>query len=70
MAGNGPLGRRYNMAFAELMRADGFGGIDNTLKVSFSCVLWLHEDDHLTILREIQERMTPSQRAHLTPRAN
>jgi hypothetical protein len=61
---NRPKGQAYNMAMSALLRMDGID--DQTLKKMLSHVLWLADDeDRMEILRDIQQNMSPGERARL-----
>ena len=63
MAGvNRPEGRGYVQAMGQLMERHGLSGMDKT---SITAVLWLHQPEHATILKEILDKLTPGQRARL-----
>ncbi len=63
---NRPEGRCYTAAFARLMLHDGLHWSDNRVKTSMTAVLWLHDAaEHMQVLREIREEMTPGERARL-----
>jgi hypothetical protein len=59
---NKPEGRNYVFAFRQLMAADGMDSGDKV----WSHVLWLGDKpEHMIILREVLESMTPGQRSRL-----
>lgn len=60
---NRPEGKGYNAAFGQLLQADG---LDTMEKTAISAVLWLHDTpEHMSILREVRDAMTPGQRSRL-----
>jgi hypothetical protein len=63
---NRPEGRCYTEYFGMLMRRDGMEWKDNTVKTSFTAVLWLYsEPEHMSALQEIRDAMTLGERARL-----
>ena len=66
---NRPIGRRYNEAFAQLLRRDGLDTMD---KVTVSALIWLYEPEHperLEALREIRNEMTAGYASGLIARS-
>ncbi len=67
---NRPEGRRYAEALSALYRADGFDTNDKTYMHHLSAVLWINDDpEHIQILREIRDAMTPGERSDSTRRS-
>jgi hypothetical protein len=63
---NKPEGKGYALALNQLYEADGFNTRDKSMLKAFTDVLWLNDDpEHMTILREIRESMTPGERSRL-----
>jgi hypothetical protein len=63
---NRPEGKAYIKHYNDLLRDDGFDTRDAKLMSSLTAVQWLHaEPEHLAILREIREQMTPGERSRL-----
>ena len=60
---NRPEGKGYTAAFKQLVEADGLHTMDKT---SITAVLSLHDNpEHMTILREIREALSPGERSRL-----
>jgi hypothetical protein len=63
---NEPRGRGYNTAYSQLLQDDGINTNDKSAMKCFQDVLWLHQEpERMTILRELQQAMSPGPRARL-----